>query len=345
MPDIDFDLETLIKCKGYSPKFINGIDNIDLLKPISGINKKLLPVVNGNKKKILNYTAYSIVYNSERKGAFYAAYNIDEPKVDAPKGRPSFRKDERIDKALQVGLEDFYKLDKREHPLFEVGHLCANNELSWGTDFLKQTKQTFFFTNAIPQTEKLNVGLWRGLETFVIENTKSNTRNNKICVFTGPIYKASDIVLTEFNNYKLPLLFFKVVVFEYKAKLYATAFIISHKKKIIEEGLLKITGRKAAVVEEMPFSNYKYKKVFQVNIELLNKETGHNFSWKNVTPVPIPNDINQIKKIRNIGDADDAANAIKSLRKGIVNTEFSTTDSITQKEIVNKKFYLNLILP
>ncbi len=342
----EFDLETLLKCKGFLPKFINGLDSIDLLKPLNTLNKKQLPKVDGVKNGVINYTNYSVVYNSERRGAFYAAYNIDEPKMDLPKSRPTFKKDLRLDVKHQLGLLDFYKLDTREHPLFEVGHLCSNNELCWGDNFLMQTKQTFFFTNAIPQTERLNVGLWRGLESFIVENTRSSTNNNKICVFTGPIYKKTDIVLEEFNNYKLPLMFFKVIVFEYKKKLYSTAFIISHEKKIIEEGFLKTTrGRESMTVDVMPFSDYKYRKVFQVDMSLLNKETGHKFIWKNVKPIAIPNDKNQIKKIRNVGDADDAKDEIKALRNGVINKGLSTTESISEKEITSKSFHTNIVLP
>jgi DNA/RNA endonuclease G (NUC1) len=334
--------ETLLKCKGYDSKFIDGKTNIDYFKTLSKEQKDLLPIVEGVKNGALNYTNLTVCYNKERKGAFFSVYNIDGDKNKLG-NRPTFRRDPRIADEIQIDEESFYALGKER--VFEVGHLCANNEMCWGTNARTQTLQSFFYTNSIPQTERLNVGLWRSLETYVINQTKSSSKINKISVFTGPIFKSTDPVLEDFNNYKLPVLFFKVIVFEYKTKLYATAFIISHKKRITDLNVKVMKALAGREIEVMPFEDFEYKKVFQVGIDLLIKETGINFKWKNVIPVEVPENKNQIKKILEIDSADDAKAAIKNLRKGVILESLNATNIISNNEIKTNKFYLNMILP
>ena len=333
--------ENLLKCKGYNAKFIDGKTNISYLPLLTKKHREMLPVVEGVKNRILHYSNLSICYNRERMGAFFSVYNIDGDK-DQLGNRPSFRKDPRIDENIQLD-DSFYKLGKNR--AFEIGHLCSNNEMSWGVNARTQTLQTFFFTNSVPQTERLNVGLWRSLETYLINQTKSASKINKICVFTGPIFKDTDPILKEYNNYKLPVLFFKIIVFEYKTKLYSTAFIISHQKRIVDLNLRKMQSTIEDETKEMPFTDFQYKKVFQVGMDLLIKETGINFKWKNVTAVPVPGNMNQIKKILNIDSAADVQNAMKGLRIGKISEDLTTSNTITANEIKSKTFNLNMILP
>lgn len=339
---LELTKETLLKCKGYNTKFIDGVTNISYAKVLAKKQKDLLPKVEGTRTGVLHYTNLSICYNKERMGAFFSVYNIDGDKIELG-NRPTFRKDPRMAEHIQIDEESFYALGEKR--IFEIGHLCANKEMSWGVQARMQTLQTFFFPNSIPQTERLNTGLWKSLETFLINQTKSATNNNRNCVFTGPVFRETDPLLKDYNNYKLPLLFFKVIVFEYKSKLYCTAFMISHQKRIIDLNVRRTQSVVEQEIDEMPFDNFEFKKVFQVSMDLVIKETGLNFKWKNVIAVPVPENKNQIKKILEIDGSADAKNMMKRLRAGQSVEAMRSSTTITTNEIKAKKFYLNMILP
>ena len=101
----------------------------------------------------------------------------------------------------------------------------------------------------------------------------------------------------------------------------------------------------AKAIEDTVFTDFKYKKIFQVSIKYLEQQTGLNFSWKGVKQIQVPNDKNQIEKIRKIKDVRDAEKAEKILRAGFVPTKLEAKAHVTDAEIKKKNFMLNIILP
>ncbi len=361
LSQLAFEKENLLKCKGYDPKFISKQKNISATKPLSKKLKDQLPDVEGNEEGVLNYTGLSVLYNYKRRVPFYAAYNIDGGLKKNKTTRPAFRPDPRMDKKFQLGF-DFYDLDK-ERTEFEIGHMASNNEMGRGKDGQLKAYQTFHFTNSVPQAEKLNSGIWQGLEGYVTKEIETLGNNKRICVFTGPLLKPNDPKYVLDEKFRIPLLFFKVIVFPTTKGIYSTAFMMSHEQKMIEDEMFA-SGPQA--LGAGAFTDFPYKKVFQVNIPFLEKETGLKFSWPGVKKLVVPNVKNQIKKIKNIRDAADAKKAIKenepeallrkieprkktaaraALRKGLVPEALLTNADLTPKEIKHNKYKLNMILP
>src|SRR5690242_7257094 len=115
MPDIKtlaFSLEYLKKCKGYDAAYIKKDTKLSLGNILSASQKKLLPVVDGNKNRILHYTGLSILYNAKRKVPFVAAYNINGSDKQNNAPRPAFQPDPRLKDGLQLD-KDFYVLKKK----------------------------------------------------------------------------------------------------------------------------------------------------------------------------------------------------------------------------------------
>src|SRR5690606_7527771 len=54
------------------------------------------------------------------------------------------------------------------------------------------------------------------------------------------------------------------------------------------------------------FGDYKYRKVFQVNLRVIEDLTGLAFRWRGVRRIPVPGDRLQVQKIRAVRDAGDA---------------------------------------
>jgi DNA/RNA endonuclease G (NUC1) len=311
----------LLKCEGYIENFVDEQMFISCKNILGKKQKKLLPQVEGNKDGILNYTNLSVHYNSLRKIPFFSAYNIDgAEKKDKILRSNSFHHDPRIPLEIQLS-EDFYKFNYKDPKtgklriIFEIGHVAAHNELAWGSDAQIKAYRTFHFPNSFPQAEILNSGLWRSLENYIINETSTIDKNKKISIFTGPFILNSDPINKNVENFKIPILFFKVIVFSTEKGLYSTAFVMSHEKKIKELGIIqtKEVFKRTEIIPE--FSDFKYKKVFQVGVGFLEEQTGLNFTWKGVKKIKIKGQINQLQLIKDTGNAYDAGNQLKSSSK------------------------------
>lgn len=321
--------EELLACEGYNATFVRKTPKIGLTSIVSASNKKNFPKVEGNKKGELNYSGLTVLYNSKRKLPFVSAYNIDgQSKLDKVK-RTSFRKDPRFDSMQQLD-NDFYDLVKNKTE-FEIGHMAANNEMAWGEEGQVQSYQTFHFPNSVPQAERLNVGIWRSLESYIVQEAAQND-NKKICVFTGPVLTEKDPFYVHDVTFRVPLLFFKVIVFENGGKLYSTGFIMSHEKKLIEDELIakSISRGIAKPVTAMAFDDYTYKDVFQVNIKMIQELTGLKFTWRGVKKLTVPNGINQIELI----SESDTTSSAKAATRGVNASSTKKSSRIT-----------NLVLP
>lgn len=354
MPDIKtlaFSLEYLKKCKGYDAAYIQKDTKLSLNNILSASQKKLLPLVDGNKNKILHYTGLSILYNAKRKVPFVAAYNINggDKQNNAP--RPAFQPDPRLKDGLQLD-KDFYVLKKKgsRSTVFQIGHMASNNEMGRGKNGPLQAAQTFHFTNASPQAGRMNAGLWKGLESYIIKRAASLKGNKKICVFTGPVLTSFDPGFTLQPAFKVPLLFYKVIVFATPSGLYSTGFLISHEKKLLNDGMLVLKpGRVVRGVKKPTegfFDDYPYRKVFQVNISLLERETGLRFSWPKVKRVEVPEQKRLLQKIKSVENAKDAQEIIRVMRGPLDKIKMITSATdITDAELKNNNYILNMVIP
>lgn len=347
MPDIKkaaFAKTTLLACKGFSETFLHNGIPLGLARILGSIEENLLPEVEGDNKGRLRYTNLSVLYNAERRVPFVSAYNIDGGhKVGGIKRANNFKADDRIDLDIQLSQKGFYDLitGKTE---FEIGHMAANNEMAWGTTAQLQSYQTFHFPNSVPQAERLNTGIWKTLETYIINESATVPGEQRISVFSGPILRQDDPPYIKDNTFQVPLLFYKVIVFIAPQGIFSTAFIMSHERKLRKDHLLVLPPGLTADTPDS-FQDFKYKKVFQVNISLLEQLSGLDFSFPHVKKIKVPNDRNQVKAIREIEDAQDAAARERALRNGDVPTAAIITDDLTPGEIRENAFKLNIILP
>jgi endonuclease G len=304
--------------------------------------------VEGNRKKILNYTNLSVLYHADRRVPFLSAYNIDGgKKMSGIKRASSFKPDPRIEEAIQLSQKGFYDL-KKDITEFEIGHMAANNEMAWGDDAQLKAYQTFHFPNSVPQAERLNTGIWKALESYIVDEA-TTLRNKKICVFTGPLLRDDDPAYVADPNFQIPLLFYKVIIFPTSRGLRSTAFMMSHERKMEEDNLFLLSRlegpfRPLEAAKKPFFKDFKYRKVFQVNIKYLEEHTGLNFTWKDVRHVKVPDDKQQVMKIRKVSDAGDAAAASKALEKGRFLERMLSDKDLTSSEMKHKNYKLSMIL-
>ncbi len=283
---------------GYDPLFLT--TKLALPKLTAAQKRLQAPLIASPKVYELKYTHFSVVMNKVRRFAFFVATNIDgsQWKV-AIKERTSFVKDKAILASHQTGQElyDLYK--SKTQPDFDQGHIAKFQDPQWGdsaTAAIAAT-DTMNFTNCLPQHHTLNRGAWKCLEDYIVKQFTINNGADgcKITVFAGPVLQNTDpfyIQKIEGQPFRIPLLFWKIIVYRNKKKkLSAVAFMMSQNSILrkynfvtdsFEEGGNIVAARGGEVVEtiEEPeyFDGFTSGEPYQVSINFIEQLTGFNFS-------------------------------------------------------------------
>jgi endonuclease G, mitochondrial len=222
--------------KGYDPSFLPV--NIPLPKLSAAQKTKTFTVPaqyrKGTSKYELAYHHYSVVFNTQRRIAWYSAANIDgDHRFTLPDRTDSWFLDPRVDPdphhpTLQMG-EELYSAETTDR-----GHLTRYLDVAWGASMaeaIRATNDTFHFTNAALELEGFNrsKSRWQGLEQFLLEQ-KAKKELRRMTVVTGPILKAGDPVYQNDKmsySTRVPLQFWKVcVLVRQDGSLAATGFIL-----------------------------------------------------------------------------------------------------------------------
>ena len=204
--------------KGYDPFFLGESHSVST--PAFGDNLKddLAPLLSGGQ--VLNYTHFSIVMSKSRRLAYYTAVNIDgKQQKEIRRTKDNWYFDSRMERTYQAGPELYSKND------LDRGHLVRRRDPVWGEHAEKANEDTFHFTNCAPQHKELNQKTWLDLEDYILHNAV--TRQLKVTVFTGPVFKESDPL---YRGIKLPEEFWKIVVtVKQDGTLSATAYLQTQK--------------------------------------------------------------------------------------------------------------------
>lgn len=347
-PDIlktAFSRKALLACKGYDSTFLHNQVSIGYDRILKDRHRRTLPEVMQNADGVLQYSGLSVLFNRERKVPMVSAYNIDgSSKGVGIKRAPGFKADFRIDERFTLGYP-FYDL-RKDITEFEIGHMAANNEMGWGTHAQLQAYQTFHFPNSVPQAEGLNTGLWKSLESYIIKEAANVPGNKKVSVFSGPVLQDNDPQYIKDPTFRIPLLFYKIIVFMNKKGLYSTGFIMSHEKRLRALEMFVRSHTRDLTAETEPFNDFSYNHVFQVNIREIEKLTGYSFTWPNVTPVPVPMQKNRLENIKSIGNSTDAKKLQETATPPTRGVESDIVPPDPSDEIVDgEAIQLNLILP
>ncbi len=265
---------------GYNPDFLGDGIHIELPRFDSVLGRSVL-----RKPGVLRQGIYSdhlnftIVMNKHTKQLVYSAFNMDQAQLrplGSTKGKRSWRKDSDIGAEFQLGNE-FYKdrEDGAGNPLpnpYDRGHMVMRHNAMWGSSDTaadKAGKATFTYANSSLQHQNLNRDEWRALEEKVVR-TFSDDANDKLIVFTGPIYGDLDreVHLSDTKSARVPSGFFKVICYRTTSddpdeKLGVKAFAIFQDERVLRD------RNGAATV--------KTDRRYQVTISELQDMTGINF--------------------------------------------------------------------
>jgi endonuclease G len=277
----------------YQPDFLKTPVPLPAIK--GRLSREIAPLLNGSGH-VLDYKHHSVVVNKRRGFAFYSASNINGKTWKKIERSGSFKKDKKIAVEHQWGNElyDAIKGTSGRPNDFEEGHLTSFQEVLWGTsaEIKKAAADTFYFPNCVPQHERVNSGLWRSLEQYVLKK-ETVDHELKVSVFTGPVLSDKDPYYIQKVNDKLiqvPCAFWKVIYYNNSKGLNAVGFMMAHKQLLLDDGTVTygkstVRGAHAAATPEQEnyFMDYDNSKVYQVKVEFIQQESQLQFMLNNVT--------------------------------------------------------------
>lgn len=206
--------ESYSKRDGYSPTFVDQRHELPLPKP-GRLSSDLAPVTNSGNVASQNgfelkYTHFSVLQSKSRRMPICSAVNIDgEHRIPGVARTDIWRRDPRIALRYQ-NHRDAY--GNQNQGLFSRGHMTRREDPNWGDQATAELADmdTFHVTNAAPQQQGFNAGVWLSLEDYVLENT--DEADMRVSVLTGPILDDGD---PEYFGIKVPVAFFKIVAFKH----------------------------------------------------------------------------------------------------------------------------------
>ncbi|WP_192476911.1 DNA/RNA non-specific endonuclease [Arthrobacter sp. AET 35A] len=177
---------------------------------------------------VLRYEHFSVQMSRSRRLCLFSAANIDGlHSLSMP--RVGWRTDPRIPREAQI-IKECYGAE----PRFSRGHMTRREDPVWGPQDVASTANadSMHVTNAVPQMQPFNGGVWLELENYALQNARRD--DMKISVFTGPFLTAEDPVRF---GVQIPTEFWKVIAFihDETGQLCATGYTMSQEDFLRDE--------------------------------------------------------------------------------------------------------------
>ncbi|WP_299677487.1 DNA/RNA non-specific endonuclease [uncultured Dokdonia sp.] len=224
----------------------------------------------------LEYSNYSVLQNPFRKFPYYTASNIDGKLFRAIKREDLFssgdqwKKDKRIPREFQLGAE-LYGADGSD---FDRGHLTKRQDVQWGKSkrsAKKAARSTFYYTNATPQVDRLNRGVWKRIEDYILHHEVVK-QSLKISLITGPLLLDTDpkfVTKVKGETIQIPTLFFKIIYYIREGELYRTGFLTSQKRLLYQRNIVEPRFRGDVLESVDLFQNFKDAATYQVHVSFI----------------------------------------------------------------------------
>ncbi|AXG70520.1 DNA/RNA non-specific endonuclease [Kordia sp. SMS9] len=226
----------------------------------------------------LTYEKYSVLQNPFRKFPYYSAVNVNGKQFHKLKrasifeGSERWAKDERIPPETQWG-NALYNAKKYD---FDRGHLVKREDVQWGNDeeiARSAARSTFYYTNAVPQVSKLNRGVWKRIENYILHHEVVKN-DMKICMFSGPVFREDDPEFLKTVNdevVRLPYLFWKVVYYVKNGTLHRAGFLTSQHRQMQKKRIIKPVSRSEESARVAHFNRFKDAETYQVTVSFIEQ--------------------------------------------------------------------------
>lgn len=267
---------------GYDAHFLG--DRVSLPK-LSAAQKNDTLRVGHPDQYLLQHAGYSVALSASRRLAWFSSANLDAAlrhSILRKNLRSSWKTEPDIAPEA-VMTRPWYRASKR---LLQRGHLTPADVMEWGGDeaaAAERANSTFFYSNAAPQSRRLNCAEWRVLEAYIgAEAVKAG--HSRLCIHTGPVLAADDPEYLPRPEgvaaLQIPRLFWKVVYYRNpQGKLCRIGFLMSQAQLLRESSLVKwpLMKRRGATAGGA-FAELDTQKAYQVNIALIEQLSGLKFA-------------------------------------------------------------------
>ena len=132
----------------------------------------------------LDFTHFSVLYDTSIKSAVLAAANVDGNQLRASYGSRKFRYAKVLPKNQQRGSEWY-----RDDP-FDRGHLVRRSTVRWGAPSVAKLaeRESDFFVNIVPQITAVHQDEWKAIERAILLIIMNQADNRRALVFSGVYY-------------------------------------------------------------------------------------------------------------------------------------------------------------
>ena len=158
------------------------------------------PVCLGPERELADHAFFLLCHDSIRKVPSWTAHELTPHRLPAATSHSRYF---RHDTALAGPIAR--NADYRGSG-YSRGHMVPAEDLAWSGEAIRST---YVLSNAVPQVQGVNAGLWRELETAVREIA---ARSDAVYIVTGPIFAASGIEFIGAGQVAVPTHTFKVVL-------------------------------------------------------------------------------------------------------------------------------------
>jgi len=164
---------------------------------------------------------YSLEWDCEKKSQRWTCYQFHDGLPNNNVGRNGSWTDDPDIPAVYRTHDSDYK-----NTGFSRGHMCMSNDRQ---SSVEQNKQTFFISNAHPQYQKHNGGLWQTLENKVTNwGNSSDFRDTLYVVKAGTIDATDQVLTTTSTGLLVPKYFYMAVLCVKDHQYKALAFWTEH---------------------------------------------------------------------------------------------------------------------
>jgi endonuclease G len=233
---------------GYDAAFLGPGAIVELPRLADPVAADAARLADGSTE--LRYQHFSTMHSRSRRLPLLAACNLDGAQRRSLPRHDTWSYDGRLPIGQQM-LREAY--GPQQEGKFSRGHMARRQDPVWGSaDAARQANiDTFCATNACPQWQDFNGGLWGALEDHLLDNAVDDRK--RLSVFTGPVLRADDPVRF---GVAIPLRFWKVVAFVSlrTGALSAIAYVMSQaaylqKRAAGDPGDVELSQRPLAYVE------------------------------------------------------------------------------------------------
>ena len=144
----------------------NGIADNAVTMPVGPV------IYTYNVDKEIKNEVYTSYFNYALREPLYVAYKLYQGGGDCSRKHMHFKTDNL---AFSATIEDY------KHSLFDEGHLCPAEDEAFDCG---REELTFRYYNCLPQTPKLNRGVWKTWETQI----RTESQGDSLLVLCGGIF-------------------------------------------------------------------------------------------------------------------------------------------------------------